>query len=159
MDNCTMQHSGDGPEPTKVLAIDDDRSTTDLLAALLSGSGFEVLTANHGEEGLEAARAHSPDIIILDLWMPGVDGWSVCRALRTFTRAPIIILSAVESPQSLESALDAGADEYLVKPVPAAVLVAHINNLARQAKARRDSHPIGRQSISPPTQNSLAAGG
>jgi DNA-binding response OmpR family regulator len=143
---------------TKVLAIDDDRSMTDLLATLLGSSGFEVMTANDGVQGLEMARAEVPDLVLLDLRMPGADGWSICRSLRAFSRVPIIILSALDAPESVANALDAGADDYLVKPVPIAVLLAHINNLTRQAIARRDSRPIGRQTASLGTQNSLAAG-
>lgn len=143
---------------TKVLAIDDDRSMTDLLATLLRNNGFEVMTANDGMQGLELAKNDPPDLVLLDLRMPGADGWSICHSLRDFSRVPIIILSALAAPQNVASALDAGADDYLVKPVPPAVLLAHINNLTRQAIARRDSHPIGRQTASLRTQNPLAAG-
>jgi two-component system response regulator ResD len=74
----------------------------------------------------------SPDVIILDLMMPGMDGWQVCSQIRTFSSVPILILSALHSPGLVASALDAGADDYLVKPVPSGVLIAHLNKLTRR---------------------------
>jgi DNA-binding response OmpR family regulator len=142
--------------PTKVLTIDDDSDMTELLAILLRSQGFEVMTANNGTDGVEAARNECPDIVILDLLMPEVDGWTVCRTLRTFSQIPIIVLSAIDNPGSVGSALDAGADDYLIKPVPNGVLIAHINNLARRAIAQRDSLPIGTQTGPLSAQNSWA---
>jgi len=144
--------------PIKVLAIDDDSDMTDLVAILLGKHGFEVITANNGTDGIEATKNESPDIVILDLLMPEVDGWAVCRSLRTFSQIPIIILSAIDNPGSVGSALDAGADDYLIKPVPTGVLVAHINNLARRAIAQRDSLPIGTQTAPLAAQDSWASG-
>ena len=144
--------------PIKVLAIDDDSDMTELVAILLGKHGFEVITANNGTDGIEATKNESPDIVILDLLMPEVDGWAVCRSLRTFSQIPIIILSAIDNPGSVGSALDAGADDYLIKPVPTGVLVAHINNLARRAIAQRDSLPIGTQNAPLAAQDSWASG-
>ena len=117
------------------------RSLTALLAMLLRSQGFEVITANNGPDGIEATKLKSPDIVILDLLMPEVDGWAVCQSLRTFTDIPIIVLSAIDNPGSVGSALDAGADDYLIKPVPNGVLIAHINNLTRRAIAQRELTP------------------
>jgi len=118
--------------PLKVLAIDDDEAMTDLLTLLLQTHGFEVLTANSGDEGIAITRRDSPDVIILDLMMPDKDGWQVCRQLRTFSKVPILIFSALDNPGMVASALDAGADDYLVKPVPSGVLIAHLNTLTRR---------------------------
>jgi DNA-binding response OmpR family regulator len=118
--------------PLKVLAIDDDPAMTDLLTLLLKTHGFEPVTANTGEDGVELVRRESPDVVILDLMMPGMDGWQVCAKLREFSNVPIIIFSALDSPGMVASALDAGADDYLVKPVPSGVLVAHLNKHARR---------------------------
>jgi DNA-binding response OmpR family regulator len=145
--------------PIRVLAIDDDSAMTELLALFLRGHGYEVLTANRGLDGVEMARNHAPDIVILDLMMPGVDGWDVCRGLRSFSPVPIIILSAIDMPGNVTSALDAGADDYLIKPVPSGVLIAHINNLTRRATAQRDCLPIGRQTASPAAPKAWGAGG
>ncbi len=116
----------------KILMIDDDPGMTELIGLLLRSHGLEVVTCNHSEHGVELVKSEAPDIILLDLMMPDHDGWEVCRAIRAFTNTPIAILSAIDDPAVISSALDAGADDYLVKPVPGGVLVAHINNLARR---------------------------
>ena len=117
-----------------VLTIDDDPAITDLLSVLLKASGFDVLVANSGSTGLEMIREHSPCIVILDLMMPDMDGWQVCKAARVFSGAPILILSALDEPSIVASVLDIGADDYLVKPVPSSVLIAHLNKLARRTE-------------------------
>lgn len=119
--------------PIKVLAIDDDPALVDLLAIILSSQGFNVKTATFGEEGVKLVHEFAPDIILLDLMMPGMNGWEVCATVREFSTIPILILSALDNPGNVASALDAGADDYLVKPVPSGVLVAHINNLTRRS--------------------------
>jgi DNA-binding response OmpR family regulator len=124
--------------PIKAIAIDDDPAMTDLLTLLLKSHGLEIFSANSGEEGLQLVHAIDPDIIILDLMMPGLDGWQVCREIRTFSNVPIIILSALDNPGMVASALDAGADDYLIKPVPSGVLIAHLNNLTRRANAENN---------------------
>jgi DNA-binding response OmpR family regulator len=119
--------------PIKVLAIDDDPAMTELLNLLLKSHGYDALTANTGEEGVRLIREQFPDVVILDLMMPGMDGWQVCTQVRSFSNVPILIFSALDSPGMVASALDAGADDYLVKPVPSGVLIAHLNTLTRRA--------------------------
>ncbi len=116
----------------KVLAIDDDPAMTDLLSLLLKTHGYYVLTANTGELGVSLSRKETPDVIIIDLMMPGMDGWQVCNQIRMFSKVPILVFSALDSPGMVTSALDAGADDYLVKPVPSGVLIAHLNKLTRR---------------------------
>jgi DNA-binding response OmpR family regulator len=118
----------------KILVIDDDPAMTDLLKLLLEPTAAVVLTANSGPEGVQTARTDAPDIIILDLMMPDMNGWQVCNAVRSFSQVPILILSALDSPGLVAAALDAGADDYLIKPVPSSVLVAHINKLVRRSR-------------------------
>jgi len=117
---------------TKILVIDDDSAVTDLLAALLRSQGFDVIATNSSTDGLGYVREDPPDLIILDLMMPDMDGWEVCREIRIFSQVPIIILSALNDPSMVASALDAGADDYLTKPTASRVLVAHINRLIRR---------------------------
>jgi len=81
-----------------------------------------------------------PDVIILDLFMPGLDGWQVCKSIREYSQVPILVLSAINKPGTVAKALDEGADDYLIKPVPSGVLVAHLNNLIRRARAERDAN-------------------
>jgi len=129
----------------KVLAIDDDPAMTELLTLLLKTHGFDVVSANTGEEGIELIKTFSPNVVILDLMMPGMDGWQVCTAVRKFSTVPILIFSALDSPGLVASALDAGADDYLVKPVPSGVLIAHVNKLTRRPEMR------GKNNLKPQT--------
>ncbi len=117
-----------------VLIIDDDQAITDLLSTLLKANGFEVQVANSGRDGLRAMKEASPRLVILDLMMPDMDGWQVCRLARDFSSVPILILSALDEPSIVASVLDLGADDFLVKPVPSAVLIAHLNKLARRTE-------------------------
>ena len=119
----------------KVLVIDDDPAMTELLALLLRPATQQVITANSGSDGVLLAKNKSPDVIILDLMMPEMDGYQVCNAIRPFSTVPILILSALDMPGMVSKALDAGADDYLIKPVASSILIAHLNNLVRRATA------------------------
>lgn len=123
----------------KLLVIDDDSAVTDLLSLLLKSQGFEVFATNNSAEGLSMIRELQPDLVVLDLMMPEMDGWEVCRSVRQFSQVPIIILSALNDPSMIASVLDAGADDYLTKPTPSRVLVAHINRLAKRNGTLRSS--------------------
>jgi DNA-binding response OmpR family regulator len=124
---------------TRVLVIDDDVEMTELLKIVLEPNEFEVFSANSGVEGIESIRKNKWDVIILDLLMPEMDGWQVCEAIREFSQVPILVLSAVSKPGMVSRALDAGADDYLIKPMPSSVLVAHIKNLTRRARAEKEA--------------------
>ncbi len=123
----------------KLLVIDDDSAVTDLLSLLLKSQGFEVFATNNSTDGLSMIREQQPDLVVLDLMMPEMDGWEVCRSVRQFSQVPIIILSALNDPSMIASVLDAGADDYLTKPTPSRVLVAHINRLAKRNGTLRSS--------------------
>lgn len=116
---------------TKVLVIDDDIAITELMSMLLKSHGFEVIATNNGAEAVKLIQEKSPNVVLLDLMMPDMDGWQVCKAVRGFSNIPILILSAVNDPRMVASILDAGADDFLVKPVPSGVLVAHIRKMVR----------------------------
>jgi DNA-binding response OmpR family regulator len=118
--------------PTTILVIDDDVAITELMSMLLKTHGFEVITTNTGAEGINFAKTKNPGVMLLDLMMPDVDGWQVCKAVRKFSNVPILILSAINDPRMVASVLDAGADDFLVKPVPSGVLVAHIRKMVRR---------------------------
>jgi DNA-binding response OmpR family regulator len=117
---------------TKILVIDDDIAITELMSMLLRTHGFEVLTTNSGAEGVKLVREKLPNVVLLDLMMPDMDGWQVSKAIRAFNNVPILILSAINDPAMVASVLDAGADDFLVKPVPSSVLVANIRKMVRQ---------------------------
>ncbi|HRY91668.1 MAG TPA: response regulator, partial [Candidatus Gracilibacteria bacterium] len=113
----------------KILVIDDDPAMTELLSLVLAPTKAEIITSNSGEEGLRLAGEVNPDIVLLDLMMPKMDGWQVTENIRKFSSTPILILSVLDNPGLVAKALDKGADDYLVKPVPSGILIAHINNL------------------------------
>ena len=117
----------------KLLVIDDDSAVTDLLTLLLKSNGFEVSATNNSADGLSMIREISPDVVILDLMMPEMDGWQICKSVREYSQVPIIILSALNDPSMIASVLDAGADDYLTKPTPSRVLIAHINRLVNRS--------------------------
>ena len=126
----------------KLLVIDDDSAVTDLLSLLLRSHGFEVGATNNSTDGLSMIRDNSPDVVILDLMMPDMDGWQICKAVREFSQVPIIILSALNDPSMIASVLDAGADDYLTKPTPSRVLIAHINRLVNRTNSVQSSPSI-----------------
>jgi len=122
----------------KILIIEDEERILQFLRRGLAYEGYRVLTAVNGTEGLDIARDNPPDLVILD-WMlpeiePGLDGLEVCRRLRAASDLPIIMLTAKESVSDRVLGLDAGADDYLVKPFALNELLARIRALVRRAK-------------------------
>jgi two-component system KDP operon response regulator KdpE len=117
----------------KVLVIDDDHEMTELLKMTLEQDTYEVLKPKTGAEGVELARHSRPDVVIVDLFMADVDGLQVCRDIRKFSSVPILVLSAINKPEMVAQALDAGADDYLIKPLKISVLTAYLNKIARRA--------------------------
>lgn len=116
----------------KVLVVDDDPAMTELLCLLLKPATTDVYIANSGKDGLALVDEKKPDVIILDLMMPEMDGYEVCQTIRKTNNTPILVLSALDMPGMVSKALDAGADDYLIKPVTSSILIAHINNLLRR---------------------------
>lgn len=124
---------------SSVLVIDNDVAMSEILKAILEPKAFEVFTAHEVKEGIADISRLNPDVIVLNLFMPETDGWQVCRDIRTFSKIPILVLSAVNNPDAVARALDEGADDYLIKPVPSGVLIAHIKNLIRRSRAEQDA--------------------
>jgi two-component system KDP operon response regulator KdpE len=116
----------------EVLLIDDDPDLSVMLRTLLRGQDIQIKSVFTGQEGIDACREHPPDVIILDLLMPEMDGWEVCERIRKFSEVPILILSALGTPGSVARALDAGADDYLIKPVHASLLASRLRTLIRR---------------------------
>src|SRR5574339_1306187 len=125
--------------PIKILLIDYYSALTDLLSLLLKSQGFDVAATNSSTDGLSMIRDDSPDVVVLDLMMPEMDGWQICKTVREFSQVPIIILSALNDPSMIASVLDAGADDYLTKPTPSRVLIAHINRLVHRTGSLNSS--------------------
>ena len=116
-----------------ILVIDDEPQILRALRTILSARQFRVSTAGNGEEGLALAAAGKPDLIILDLSLPDMDGIEVCRQLRVWTQTPVIVLSVRESESDKVAALDHGADDYLTKPFGIDELLARIRVALRHA--------------------------
>jgi len=123
----------------KVLVIDDDPSLLRALRLGLQASGHQVITAVNGEQGLSQAAIASPDVVVLDIGLPDIDGQAVCRRIRQWSEVPIIILSASGTEDRKVAALDGGADDYVTKPFGMAELEARI----RTAIRHRASEPDG----------------
>ncbi len=121
----------------RILVIDDDFTLTELYTFSLGRQGFEVFSATDGEKGIELAKSENPDVVLVDLMMPGTTGWDVIRAIRNFSDVPILVLSAVVNSTQVMKALDLGATDYMVKPTPDATLVARLKRLTRQARIAR----------------------
>ena len=119
----------------RILIVDDDETTLDLLSMQLHSDGYQVETALSGAEALEFIKRRMPDLILLDLLMPGIDGLEVCRSVRAFSDVPIIVLSAVGLEDKKVEALDLGADDYLTKPIGVRELKARV----RVSQRHRDS--------------------
>lgn len=121
-----------------VLVIDDDERLNALLAEYLSRFGFRVATETDGTRGLQALRASSPDIVILDVMLPGKDGFDVCREIRASSSVPIVMLTARGEVADRIVGLELGADDYLPKPFEPRELVARVQAvLRRNAETRR----------------------
>ena len=117
----------------KILVIDDEPQIVRALRTILQARRFQVLVAHNGETGLALAAAQQPDIIILDLGLPDMDGVEVCRRLREWTQTPIIILSVRDSEQDKVLALNQGADDYLTKPFGIEELIARLRVALRHS--------------------------
>ncbi len=118
-----------------VLLISDDPSVNDLLPAVLSARRFDLKVVTGIEEALQNIASMAPQIAVVDLSGTEVEGRQACRAIRLASNVPILVLSALNAPSVVARLLDAGADDYLVKPVPVSVLIAHLRKLARQTGA------------------------
>lgn len=136
----TSQLRKNKADPIKVVIIDDDDAMTDMLQLILEPSEFEVQVANSGPEGIDTTRRFNPEVIILDLIMPDLDGWEVCKAIRSFSQVPILVISAINKPGMVSKALDEGADDYLLKPMTSSVLIAHVKRLAWRVRAEREAN-------------------
>ncbi len=116
----------------RILVVEDDRRIRDLLRRGLIFEGYQVDTAEDGESALRVARDQMPDGVILDLMLPGIDGLEVCRRLRNASNIPILILTARDTVPDRVTGLDAGADDYLVKPFAFDELLARLRALFRR---------------------------
>jgi two-component system KDP operon response regulator KdpE len=130
-----------------VLVIDDDTSLLRALRISLQARGYRVMVAHSGEEGLDAAAHRHPDIVLLDLGLPGIDGLEVLHGLRGWSTVPVIVLSARHQSSTKVEALDAGADDFLTKPFGMDELLARIRAALRRATPDADGPTISTDTL------------
>lgn len=119
-----------------ILVVDDDPQIRGALVTILATKGYEVTAAENGRSALTLAGANDPDLVVLDLGLPDMSGLKVCRDLRKFTAAPILVLTVRDSEQDKIDALDSGADDYLSKPFATGELLARMRALLRRSPRR-----------------------
>ena len=121
----------------RVLVVDDDVKTVELVKLYLNRDGYRVMTAYDGIEALRLARTGRPDLIVLDLMLPGIDGLEVCRTLRNESDVPIIMLTAMTTDQDKLTGLELGADDYITKPFSPRELAARVRTVLRRIPGER----------------------
>jgi DNA-binding response OmpR family regulator len=126
----------------RVLVVEDDASIRELAALALSRAGFRVTTVGDGDEGLRTALAFPFDLVVLDVMLPGRDGFEVCRELRRTSSVPIVMLTARSDAVDVVVGLESGADDYVTKPFEAPVLVARLRAVLRRAAPASHDRPL-----------------
>ncbi len=130
-----------------VLIIDDDQTLRELIRIQLEHEDYTVIKAENGQEGIEAVREQRPDMVILDLTMPDMDGLEVCTEIRKFSVLPVLMLTARSKNQDVVTGLDRGADDYLIKPFNMDELLARIRALLRRTPASHRPLHVGDEQI------------
>ena len=118
-----------------ILAVDDDEQVLHLVRRTLETGGYRVISADRGEAAVAAFEQQLPDLVVLDIMMPGIDGYTVCQRIRGFSTVPIIMLTAMGSDEEKVRGLDAGADDYVTKPFSVEVLLARVRAVLRRSQA------------------------
>ena len=116
-----------------VLIVEDDRNIADLLRLYLEKEGYEVVIANDGLKGVELFKSSQPSLVLLDVMLPGMDGWGVCRAIRSESKTPIIMLTAKSETEDKVRGLKQGADDYITKPFEMKEVLARIEAVLRRS--------------------------
>ncbi len=124
---------------TKLLLVEDDQTLRDTLAYNLAREDYEVIQAGDGVTALDLARQHKPDLVLLDIMLPGLDGLSVCRALRHESAVPIVLLTARTGEVDRIVGLDSGADDYIVKPFSLGELLARLRAVMRRGRSSEET--------------------
>jgi DNA-binding response OmpR family regulator len=119
---------------TTILVVDDEPRYVRLMEANLTSEGYNVLTALNGQEAVEIVAEKHPELVLLDIMMPGVDGFTACERIREFSNVPIIVVTAKGDERDRVKGLDLGADDYIVKPFSATELLARVRSVLRRAQ-------------------------
>lgn len=137
-----MVATSDGVGPARVLVVDDERVLAGMVGTYLERAGFDATLCHRGPEAVELARSLDPEVIVLDLGLPGLDGVEVCRQVRTFSDCYVLMLTARTDEVDLLIGLSVGADDYLTKPFSARELVARVQVLLRRPRPSRGPAPV-----------------
>jgi DNA-binding response OmpR family regulator len=129
-------------EAYRILLVEDDATIREMTQLALQRDGFTVETAADGRAGLDAFRENPPDLLLLDLMLPGIDGVSVCRAIRETSVVPVVMLTARSDAVDVVVGLEAGADDYITKPFEPAVLAARLRAVLRRATRAAPAAPL-----------------
>ena len=141
---------------TLVLTADDDVQLLRMVARNLELEGYEVLTANNGKQALDLIEARTPDVVLLDVMMPKMDGFTVCRRVREFSDLPIVLLTARGQEQDKIHGFDLGADDYLTKPFSVEELLARIDEDGRGVYVRDSTREARRRGGAASLYHSIA---
>ena len=117
---------------TKILVVDDDRNICELLKLYLENDGYTVFVANDGQEAVEMFQSKAPELVLLDIMLPKMDGWQVCREIRKTSNTPIIMLTAKGETFDKVLGLELGADDYVTKPFDAKEVMARVKAVLRR---------------------------
>ena len=123
----------------KVLVVDDDKNICELLKLYLIKEGYNVVFAYDGSEAVTKAKEENPNIIILDVMMPIINGWEACKLIRQFSDVPIIMLTALDTTENKVQGLNIGADDYIVKPFEPVEVIARINAHLRREENKSEN--------------------
>ena len=131
----------------KILIVEDEYRISNFMSAVLSANGYDIVTAHTGRESYSMISSHCPDLVILDLGLPDMDGIDIIKAVREWTALPIVVVSARMHERDKVEALDAGADDYITKPFGTAELLARIRTALRHTRASATSDKLSRSGI------------
>jgi two-component system response regulator MtrA len=132
---------------TLIMVVDDDQDLAEMLAIVLTGEGMEVDLVGRGDEVMEIFRASPPDLVLLDIMLPGIDGIEVCKQIRAESMVPIVMLTAKGETTDIVKGLEFGADDYIVKPFQPGELIARIKTRLRRVPSSTASLNLGEVSI------------
>ena len=131
------------PAPALIAVVEDEQAIREAVAARLRADGFDVVTAGDGTTGLALCLERRPDVVVLDLMLPGLDGWEVCRRLQAALDVPVLMLTARDDEADVVAGLRSGADDYVTKPFSVRELSARVAALLRRGRGRALEGPAG----------------
>lgn len=131
----------------RVLVIEDERSIEHMIETVLEANGYEVITASSGQEALSLTTSHCPDLVLLDLGLPDMDGMEILRSVREWSTMPVLVVSARTEEKDKVAALDAGADDYITKPFGTAELLARIRAAIRHTRTASTNEQLAHSGV------------